>query len=196
MGRIVRRKRFDLLLDACALLDVLPPTTGIAIGGDVPELKHLKAARLGLTERMVVPGRLERPQVTQAIQPMRSNIVAPPRPPSPSASSCWRPGERGPRSLPRRSVESQSWWKAVAQGAADQSTFRPSPTRSSCYKTLSSQPRWGRLVVPVPSTSIGRRSLGPASGDTSWRRPADQKPLLRDDRFRNAHRDVVNGHPS
>ena len=77
MGRVVRKKGFDLLLDACALLDDLPSTTGIVIGGDGPELEQLKAqaARLGLAERVVFPGRLQRPQVAWAMQHARCFVM-------------------------------------------------------------------------------------------------------------------------
>ena len=77
IGRVVRKKGFDLLLDACALLDDLPPTTGMVIGGDGPKLEHLKAqaARLGLTERVVFPGRLQRPQVAWAMHQARCFVM-------------------------------------------------------------------------------------------------------------------------
>ena len=77
MGRVVRKKGFDLLLDACARLDDLPPTTGIVIGGDGPELEQLKAqaARLGLAERVVFPGRLQRAQVAWAMRHARCFVM-------------------------------------------------------------------------------------------------------------------------
>ena len=77
MGRVVRKKGFDLLLDACALLEDLPSTTGIVIGGDGLDLEQLKAqaARLGLAERVAFPGRLQRPQVAWAMQHARCFVM-------------------------------------------------------------------------------------------------------------------------
>lgn len=61
MGRVVHKKGFDLLLKAFSLADI-PDDVGLVVGGDGPELPHLRrlAAELGLQERAYFPGRLER----------------------------------------------------------------------------------------------------------------------------------------
>ena len=77
MGRVVHKKGFDLLLDACQLLDELPPRTGIVIGGDGPRLEGLRqqALRMGIADRVVFPGRLERSQVAWAMSNARCFVL-------------------------------------------------------------------------------------------------------------------------
>lgn len=63
VGRLVRTKGFDLLLDAFAA--AAQAGTDLVIGGDGPERAALasRAAALGLTDRVHLPGRLSRPEV-------------------------------------------------------------------------------------------------------------------------------------
>ena len=77
IGRVVRKKGFDLLLDAFAQLADLPARTGLVIGGDGPELDALKAqaVRLGLSDRVVFVGRLQRPQVAWAMAQARCFVM-------------------------------------------------------------------------------------------------------------------------
>ena len=77
MGRVVHKKGFDLLLDAFAQLADLPARTGLVIGGDGPELDALKAqaVRLGLSDRVVFVGRLQRPQVAWAMAQARCFVM-------------------------------------------------------------------------------------------------------------------------
>ncbi|MFL5613856.1 MAG: glycosyltransferase family 4 protein [Gemmatimonadaceae bacterium] len=60
VGRIVRAKGFDLLIDALALPD-MPPQTLLAIVGDGPDCEALKAraAARGVSERVMWCGRVE-----------------------------------------------------------------------------------------------------------------------------------------
>lgn len=66
VGRMVDTKGFDLLLDAFASADL--PGVGLVLGGDGPERGALaaRAARLGVADRVVLPGRLTRGQVASA----------------------------------------------------------------------------------------------------------------------------------
>lgn len=68
VGRVVRTKGFDLLVRAFAGAD-LPPDVRLVIGGDGPELADLRALarREGVADRVVLPGRLSRPQVVSAV---------------------------------------------------------------------------------------------------------------------------------
>ncbi|WP_265523555.1 glycosyltransferase family 4 protein [Oerskovia flava] len=63
VGRLVRTKGFDLLLRAFAQVD--DPDLSLVIGGDGPERAALGALahELGLGDRVVLPGRLDRGQV-------------------------------------------------------------------------------------------------------------------------------------
>ena len=69
MGRVVDNKGFDLLLRAWALLGDELPDVGLVIGGDGPALPALRrlAEELGLTDRVVFPGRLSRSEVGWAM---------------------------------------------------------------------------------------------------------------------------------
>lgn len=64
VGRLQPVKGFDLLVEAFARAD-LPPDVRLVIGGDGPELDELReqAARLGVGDRVVLPGRLDRAAV-------------------------------------------------------------------------------------------------------------------------------------
>ena len=77
MGRVVHKKGFDLLLDACQLLDELPPRTGLVIGGDGPRLEGLRqqALRMGIADKVVFPGRLQRSQVAWAMSNARCFVM-------------------------------------------------------------------------------------------------------------------------
>lgn len=63
VGRLVHNKGFDLLVRAYAELS--SPAVDLVIGGDGPERRRLGelAERLGVRERVHLPGRLPRPQV-------------------------------------------------------------------------------------------------------------------------------------
>ncbi len=69
VGRVVATKGFDLLLQAFARAG-LPADVRLVIGGDGPALGGLRAeaARLGLGERVVFTGRLERGEVVSAMR--------------------------------------------------------------------------------------------------------------------------------
>jgi glycogen synthase len=69
VGRVVRKKGFDLLIDAFALARDQLPEVGLVIGGDGAELPHLRAQveRLGLRDAVHFTGRLDRSQVAAAM---------------------------------------------------------------------------------------------------------------------------------
>ena len=79
VGRVERVKGFDLLLRAFAEAR-LPENAQLVIGGDGAELPHLRslAAALGVTDRVVFPGRLTGPAVAWAMA-SASVIVVPSR---------------------------------------------------------------------------------------------------------------------
>lgn len=64
VGRLQKVKGFDLLVEAFARAD-LPEDVRIVIGGDGPERGPLiaRAAELGIGDRTILPGRLDRAQV-------------------------------------------------------------------------------------------------------------------------------------
>lgn len=63
VGRMVRNKGFDLLIDGFARLD--RDDLSLVIGGEGPERTalHQQAARLGIGDRVLLPGRLTREEV-------------------------------------------------------------------------------------------------------------------------------------
>jgi glycogen(starch) synthase len=69
LGRVVRKKGFDLLLDAFARLAPQRPGLGLVVGGDGPELDALRQQvhELGLADRVLLPGSLSRAQVAWAM---------------------------------------------------------------------------------------------------------------------------------
>jgi glycosyltransferase involved in cell wall biosynthesis len=69
LGRVVRKKGFDLLLDAFARLAPERPGLGLVVGGDGPEREALAARvhELGLDGRVLLPGTLSRAQVAWAM---------------------------------------------------------------------------------------------------------------------------------
>ncbi|MCA5892876.1 glycosyltransferase family 4 protein [Isoptericola sp. NEAU-Y5] len=68
VGRMVGVKGFDLLVDAYAHAD--PGGVSLVIAGDGPDREGLRrrADELGLRERVVLPGRLSRPEVVTAMR--------------------------------------------------------------------------------------------------------------------------------
>jgi glycogen(starch) synthase len=76
VGRAVRTKGFDLLVDAFARAD-LPADLHLVIGGDGPELDPLRAQvrAAGLGDRVLLPGRLSRPEVVTAVAGARALVV-------------------------------------------------------------------------------------------------------------------------
>lgn len=75
VGRLVKVKGFDLLLDAAPLL---PPDVHVVIGGDGSEEESLQehAAELGIADRVIFTGRLSRPEVGAWMR--RADIVCVP----------------------------------------------------------------------------------------------------------------------
>ena len=69
LGRVVRKKGFDLLLDAFARLAPERPGLGLVVGGDGPERDALaqRVHELGLDGRVLLPGSLSRAQVAWAM---------------------------------------------------------------------------------------------------------------------------------
>jgi len=69
LGRVVPKKGFDLLLSAFATVAEGHPTVGLVIGGDGSARRDLirQAAELGVADRVVLPGRLDRAQVAWAM---------------------------------------------------------------------------------------------------------------------------------
>jgi glycogen(starch) synthase len=69
LGRVVRKKGFDLLLEAFARLAPQRPGLGLVVGGDGPEREALAARvhELGLDGRVLLPGSLSRAQVAWAM---------------------------------------------------------------------------------------------------------------------------------
>jgi glycogen(starch) synthase len=80
VGRVVHNKGFDLLLDAFAVIAPSRPRLRLAIGGEGPALRELsaRAARLGLSERLVLPGGLRAGQVASLLA-RASAVVMPSR---------------------------------------------------------------------------------------------------------------------
>lgn len=77
IGRVVHKKGFDLLLQAFAQLTDLPESCGLVIGGEGAELTNLRAqaARLGISDRVYFPGRLNRAQVAWAMRQARCFVM-------------------------------------------------------------------------------------------------------------------------
>lgn len=75
LGRLVQNKGFDLLLEAFAAADV--PGVDLVIGGDGPERQRLQdqVERLGMAERVHLPGRLDRPDVVTISQRAAAFVV-------------------------------------------------------------------------------------------------------------------------
>src|SRR5206468_4363065 len=69
LGRIVAKKGFDLLVDAFARLAPRRPGLGLVLAGDGPARAGLaaQAARLGIAERVHLPGRLGRAEIAWAM---------------------------------------------------------------------------------------------------------------------------------
>jgi glycogen(starch) synthase len=69
LGRVVAKKGFDLLLAAFAEVAGRHPDVGLVIGGDGGARESLEgqAMALGLQDRVVLPGRLDRAQVAWAM---------------------------------------------------------------------------------------------------------------------------------
>lgn len=69
MGRVVRKKGFDLLLEALARVPDLPEGCGLVLGGEGEELHALRrrTGELGIDSRVAFVGRLDRPQVAWAM---------------------------------------------------------------------------------------------------------------------------------
>jgi glycogen(starch) synthase len=69
LGRIVAKKGFDLLVDAFARLAPRRPGLGLVLAGDGPARAGLaaQAARLGIADRVHLPGRLDRAEVAWAM---------------------------------------------------------------------------------------------------------------------------------
>jgi glycogen synthase len=69
LGRVVRKKGFDLLLDSFARLASHRPGLGLVVGGDGPERDALttRVHELGLDDRVLLPGSLSRAQVAWAM---------------------------------------------------------------------------------------------------------------------------------
>jgi phosphatidylinositol alpha-mannosyltransferase len=72
LGRVEHKKGFDLLLRAFARLvseKAIPPTARLVVGGDGSALGGLRslASGLGVADRLVLPGRLGREEVTAAV---------------------------------------------------------------------------------------------------------------------------------
>ena len=77
IGRVVHKKGFDLLLQAFALLTDMPRECGLVIGGEGTELTSLRAhaSRLGISDRVYFPGRLNRAQVAWAMRQARCFVM-------------------------------------------------------------------------------------------------------------------------
>jgi glycogen(starch) synthase len=65
LGRLVRKKGFDLLIRAFASISSAHPDVGLVLAGDGPERPELErlATALGLEERVLFLGRLDQPTV-------------------------------------------------------------------------------------------------------------------------------------
>jgi len=76
VGRVVRTKGFDLLLDAFAL-SRLPEDLRLVIVGDGPDLEPLRAyaGALGLADRVVFPGMLSRGEVAHVMAHAEALVV-------------------------------------------------------------------------------------------------------------------------
>lgn len=76
VGRLVPVKGFDLLLRAFAAAG-LDPRTRLVIAGDGPERPVLQAlaADLGVADRVILPGRLQRPEVVTVMARARALVV-------------------------------------------------------------------------------------------------------------------------
>lgn len=70
LGRIVPKKGFDLLLEAFAGVSDLHPDVGLVIAGEGTERDRLqsRALELGLAERVLLPGRLNRHDVVSVMR--------------------------------------------------------------------------------------------------------------------------------
>jgi glycogen(starch) synthase len=70
LGRVVRKKGFDLLVDAFATLAPEQPDVGLVIAGDGPEREPLRrpVVELGLGQRVHLLGRLERYEVAAVMR--------------------------------------------------------------------------------------------------------------------------------
>lgn len=69
LGRVVRKKGFDLLLDAFSLVSAKHPNVGLVIAGEGAERESLRrrALDLGLPDRLHLPGALDRGEVSATI---------------------------------------------------------------------------------------------------------------------------------
>jgi glycogen synthase len=77
LGRVVKNKGFDLLIDAFHQLGQDRPDIGLVIGGDGAARFELlaKVQAMGLGDRVVLPGKLSRGQVTWAMGHARTFVL-------------------------------------------------------------------------------------------------------------------------
>jgi len=70
LGRVVRKKGFDLLLDAFSRVAEAHPDVGLVIAGEGSEREPLlrRATELGLSERLHMPGRMSQAEVASVMQ--------------------------------------------------------------------------------------------------------------------------------
>ena len=136
VGRLVAKKGFDTLVDACALLDARGvPFEALIVGQDDKDGKACARTSSGRRARWRCPARSARRSCstsTAARARCACRRGCSPTTATASRTCWWRRWPRARRWWPATSPASPNWWRTRSTACSSRpTTRRPSPTRSS-----------------------------------------------------------------